>query len=125
MKTQSLDPTIDLGEYSHQIIQQNLQRFVDQEKAVLKDHDSEPLHQMRVGMRRLRTAVRVFEPAIVLPKTVSYSSIGKIMSSLGETRDLDVLQQILTALIVVTMADIVFSIFVVIRLNLASHLNCS
>ena len=95
MKTQSLDPTIDLGEYSHQIIQQNLQRFVDQEKAVLKDHDSEPLHQMRVGMRRLRTAVRVFEPAIVLPKTVSYSSIGKIMSSLGETRDLDVLQQIL------------------------------
>ena len=95
MKTQNLDPTIDLGQYSHQIIQQNLQRFVEQEKAVLKDHDSEPLHQMRVGMRRLRTAVRVFEPAIVLPKTVSYSSIGKVMSSLGETRDLDVLKQIL------------------------------
>ena len=95
MKTQTLDPTIDLGEYSHQIIQQNLHRFVDQEKAVLKDHDSEPLHQIRVGMRRLRTAVQVFEPAIVLPKTVSYSSIGKIMRSLGETRDLDVLQQIL------------------------------
>jgi CHAD domain-containing protein len=95
MKTQNLDLTIDLGQYSHQIIQQNLQRFVDQEKAVLKDHDSEPLHQMRVGMRRLRTAVRVFEPAIVLPKTVTYSSIGKVMSSLGETRDLDVLKQIL------------------------------
>ncbi len=95
MKTQSLDPTIDLREYSYQIIQQNLQRFVDQEKAVLKDQDSEPLHQMRVGMRRLRTAVRVFEPAIVLPKTVSYSSIGKMMSSLGETRDLDVLHHTL------------------------------
>lgn len=95
MKTQSLDLTIDLGQYSYQIIQQNLQRFVDQEKAVLKDKDSEPLHQMRVGIRRLRTAVRVFEPAIVLPKTVSYSSIGKIMRSLGETRDLDVLKQIL------------------------------
>ena len=95
MKTQPLDPMINLGEYSHQIIQQNVWRFIDQEKAVLKDHNSEPLHQMRVGIRRLRTAVRVFESAIVLPKTVSYSSIGKIMSSLGETRDLDVLQQLL------------------------------
>lgn len=95
MKTQSIDLTIDLGQYSHQIIQQNFQQFVDQEKAVLKDKDSEPLHQMRVGIRRLRTAVRVFEPAIVLPKSVSYSSIGKIMRGLGETRDLDVLQQIL------------------------------
>lgn len=91
MKTQILDATIDLGEYSHQIIHQNLQRFVDQEKAVLKDQDSEPLHQMRVGMRRLRTAVGVFESAIVLPKTVSHSSLGKISHCLGATRDLDVL----------------------------------
>ena len=93
MKNQILNPTIDLGQYSHQIITENLQRFVDQEKAVFKDQDSEPLHQMRVGMRRLRTAVQVFGPAIVLPKTVSHSSIGKIAKRLGATRDLDVLFQ--------------------------------
>ena len=93
MKTRPLDRSIALGEYAHQIIRYNLQKIVDQEEAVLKDKDPESLHQMRVGMRRLRTAIQVFSTAIVLPKAASYPSIGKIAQSLGETRDLDVLQQ--------------------------------
>ncbi|MEE3718490.1 CHAD domain-containing protein [Tumidithrix elongata RA019] len=96
MKAQPLDLSIALGEYAHQIICQNFQRFVEREESVLKDRDPEPLHQMRVGMRQLRTAVRVFGAAIVLPKGVSNSSIGAIAKSLGETRDLDVLQLELT-----------------------------
>ncbi|PZV18993.1 MAG: hypothetical protein DCF20_02825 [Pseudanabaena sp.] len=93
MKHQPLDLSIKLGEYSYQIIQQNFQKIVEQEKAIFEDKDPEPLHQMRVGMRRLRTAIQVFGSAIVLPKAVSNPSIGKIAKSLGETRDLDVLQQ--------------------------------
>ncbi|PZO36298.1 MAG: metal-binding protein [Pseudanabaena frigida] len=93
MKHQPLDLMITLGEYSYQIIQQNFQRIVEQEEAIFEDNDPEPLHQMRVGMRRLRTAIQVFDSAIVLPKAVSNPSIGKIAKSLGETRDLDVLQQ--------------------------------
>lgn len=93
MKHQPLDLSIKLGEYSYQIIQQNFQRIVEQEKAIFEDKDPEPLHQMRVGMRRLRTAIQVFGSAIVLPKAVSNPSIGKTAKSLGETRDLDVLQQ--------------------------------
>lgn len=93
MKTQPLDLSIRLGEYGYQIIHQSFQRFADQEEAVLKDKDPESLHQMRVEMRRLRTAVQVFSMAIVLPKVASEQSIGKIAKSLGETRDLDVLQQ--------------------------------
>lgn len=96
MKAEPFDFSIKLGEYGYQIIRQNFQRFVEQEEAVIKDKDSEPLHQMRVGMRRLRTAVQVFSTAIVLPKAVNNSSIGKIAKSLGETRDLDVLQHELT-----------------------------
>ncbi|WP_052128190.1 CHAD domain-containing protein [Neosynechococcus sphagnicola] len=92
MKTQPLDLSIKLGDYGYQIIRENFQRFVDQEAAVLKDKDPEPLHQMRVGMRRLRTAVQVFSTAIALPKVVSDGSIGKIAKRLGKTRDLDVLQ---------------------------------
>ncbi len=95
MKTRPIDLSITLGEYGHHIIRQNFQRFVDQEVAVLKDQDPEPLHQMRVGMRRLRTAVQVFSTAIALPKDICKSSIGKIAKDLGETRDLDVLQQTL------------------------------
>lgn len=93
MKHQPLDLSIKLGDYSYQIIQQNFQKIVEQEKAIFEDKDPEPLHQMRVGMRRLRTAIQVFDPAIILPKAVSNSSIGKTAKSLGETRDLDVLQQ--------------------------------
>jgi CHAD domain-containing protein len=93
MKHQPLDLSIKLGDYSYQIIQQNFQKIVEQEEAIFEDKDPEPLHQMRVGMRRLRTAIQVFGSAIVLPKAVSNPSIGKIAKSLGETRDLDVLQQ--------------------------------
>jgi CHAD domain-containing protein len=93
MKAHQLDRSNILGEYGYQIIRQNFQKFVDQEEAVFRDKDPEPLHQMRVGMRRLRTAIQVFSTAIALPKEVSNSSIGKIAKSLGETRDLDVLQQ--------------------------------
>ena len=93
MKEYQCDLSVLLGDYAHQIIHQNFQKVTDQEKSVFKDKDIEPLHQMRVGMRRLRTAIQVFGNAIALPKAVNNSSIGKIARSLGETRDLDVLQQ--------------------------------
>jgi CHAD domain-containing protein len=96
MKAQPVDRSIALGKYAHQIVRVNFQRFVDQESEVFKDQDPEPLHQMRVGMRRLRTAVQVFRTAIVLPKAVSDPAIGKIAKRLGGTRDLDVLQAALT-----------------------------
>jgi CHAD domain-containing protein len=96
MKTQPLNLSISLGEYAHQIIRHSFQKFIDQEEAVYKDKDPESLHQMRVEMRRLRTAVQVFSTAIAAPKAVSNQSIGKIAKSLGDTRDLDVLQQELT-----------------------------
>lgn len=93
MKAQPLDPAITLAEYAHQIIQQTVQRIIAQEAAVLDDQDPEPLHQMRVGMRRLRTIMQVFSTTIVMPKSASNSAIGKIAKRLGGTRDLDVLQQ--------------------------------
>ncbi|MEA5478083.1 CHAD domain-containing protein [Pseudanabaena galeata UHCC 0370] len=95
MKEHQFDLSVLLGDYAHQIIHQNFQKVIDQEKSVVKDKDIEPLHQMRVGMRKLRTAIQVFDNAIALPKEVNNSSIGKIARSLGETRDLDVLQQAL------------------------------
>ncbi len=93
MKEHQFDLSISLGDYAHQVIHQNFHKVVDQEKSVFKDQEIEPLHQMRVGMRRLRTAIQVFSDAIAIPKEVNNSSIGKIAKSLGETRDLDVLQQ--------------------------------
>ncbi|WP_434686019.1 CHAD domain-containing protein [Pseudanabaena minima] len=92
MKAHQLNLSISFGDYAHQVIHQNFYRVIDQEKSVLRDQEIESLHQMRIGMRRLRTAINVFDNAIALPKEVNNSSIGKIARSLGETRDLDVLQ---------------------------------
>jgi CHAD domain-containing protein len=95
MKEIHFDLPITVSDFAHRVIQQSFQHFIDQEESVLKDKDPESLHQMRVGMRRLRTALQVFSKAIALPKGTSNSSIGKIARSLGETRDLDVLQHAL------------------------------
>jgi CHAD domain-containing protein len=92
MKTQPLDLSISLGEDAHQLIRHNFQRFIDQEESGFKDKNPKSLHQMRVGMRRLRIAIQLFSTAIALPKAVSNASIGKIAKSLEETCDLDVLQ---------------------------------
>jgi CHAD domain-containing protein len=97
MKNLPLDKSITLGECACQIIHSKFQKIVHQEEAVLKDEQPEPLHQMRVGMRRLSTAVQVFSTAVVLPRAANHRAIGKIARNLGKTRDLDVLQQELTS----------------------------
>jgi inorganic triphosphatase YgiF len=55
--------------------------------------DPEYVHQMRVAMRRLYAALRLFSP--VIPKTFSSSLkalFKPLMAQLGKARDLDVLQ---------------------------------
>ncbi|NJR18342.1 MAG: CHAD domain-containing protein [Calothrix sp. CSU_2_0] len=83
----------NLGDYTYQAIQKHFKKTLKWEKTVKKDEDSEALHQMRVGMRRLRTVVSSFDFAVNLPKTVCDRNIGKIARKLGELRDLDVLKE--------------------------------
>ena len=61
------------------------------EAAVIADTDPEDLHQMRVGLRRLRTALQVFEVGIVLPKAGREPKVAKVGRRLGHLRDLDVI----------------------------------
>jgi CHAD domain-containing protein len=84
-----------LKDYAHQGIEKHLHKTLKWEKAVKKDEDPEALHQMRVGMRRLRTAISRFESALDLPKPASDKKIGKIARCLGNLRDLDVLKETL------------------------------
>ncbi|MEM6399348.1 MAG: CHAD domain-containing protein [Cyanobacteria bacterium P01_D01_bin.116] len=65
------------------------------EKAVKNDKDTEALHQMRVGMRRLRTTVSRFNSVVNFPKSANDKNIGKISRGLGSLRDLDVLKETL------------------------------
>ncbi|MEA5571495.1 CHAD domain-containing protein [Calothrix sp. UHCC 0171] len=83
----------NLGDYTYQAIQKHFKKILKWEKSVKKDEDPEALHQMRVGMRRLRTVVSSFSFVLSLPKSVSDRNIGKIARKLGELRDLDVLKE--------------------------------
>jgi len=82
-----------LGETAHQAIEKHFTKTIKWEKVVKKDEDPEPLHQMRVGMRRLRTAVSKFEKYLDLPKSVTDKNIGKFARTLGSLRDLDILKE--------------------------------
>ena len=44
MKPDLLNSSITLGEYVYQTICQNFQKFVEPERDIFKDKDTEPLH---------------------------------------------------------------------------------
>jgi inorganic triphosphatase YgiF len=61
-------------------------------QGVLEFADPEYLHQMRVGLRRLRSALRAFAPVIENPKPLK-RRLRRLMIALGPARDWTVLVQ--------------------------------
>ncbi|BAZ46356.1 CHAD domain containing protein [Chondrocystis sp. NIES-4102] len=86
------ETAVTLGDYGKVAIKQHFKKIDKHEAKVLKDKDPEELHQMRVGIRRLRSAMIGFDQAIALPKTATEKSAGDIGKVLGDLRDLDVLK---------------------------------
>jgi CHAD domain-containing protein len=80
------------GGYALDLIQRQVQRLGKLQGEVLADRDPEPLHQLRVSLRRLRTALSQFGPALVLPESVTDRRIAAVARRTGLCRDLDVLQ---------------------------------
>ena len=67
-------------------------------RGVLSSEDPESLHQLRVGMRRLRAALRAFRP--ILPEKEAKrvrDALGELSPTLGRARDWDVLLERLNA----------------------------
>ncbi|NJK49173.1 CHAD domain-containing protein [Candidatus Gracilibacteria bacterium] len=83
------------GDWSYLAIAKHFKKTIKHEKEVLKDENPEQLHQMRVGMRRLRSAIVGFSPALNLPPAADEKKVGKIARILGQLRDIDVLGEIL------------------------------
>ncbi len=88
-----LPATSTNGELALLLVQRHVNRVVELQGPVLADEDPEPLHQMRVAMRRLRSTLRQFAPALVLPPGVNDQRIAKSVRRLGLARDLDVLRE--------------------------------
>lgn len=89
-------PLPTLGDLAQVALARYLQQATKYEKAVRADQDPEDLHQMRVGLRRLRTAQQVFAVAIHLPKGGRESDVADVARKLGKLRDLDVINATLT-----------------------------
>lgn len=85
------DHATALKEWAHIAIAKHTRRILKYEVGVLQDRDPEDLHQMRVGMRRLRSAMSSCKIAVDLPKTVTEKKVANIGRSLGKLRDFDVL----------------------------------
>lgn len=90
------EQAVTLGEWANIAITKHTGKILKHEAGVLKDKEPEELHQMRVGMRRLRSALIGFAPALDLPEIVNQKNIGKLSRSFGKLRDLDVLLDALT-----------------------------
>lgn len=88
------DSTVETyGDRAIEALAKHSQKMLKHEAGVWEDQDPEALHQMRVGMRRLRTALVGFSRAIEVPKAAREKKVGKIARELGTLRDLDVLKQ--------------------------------
>jgi triphosphatase len=72
------------------ILRDCLQQIQGNALNVAQSSDAECLHQMRVGMRRLRTALRLFAPWMPCPELLR-QELGWLNSALGAARDADVL----------------------------------
>jgi CHAD domain-containing protein len=80
------------GAHAHQLLDKHCRRMVSLHAPVLENRDPEPLHQMRVAMRRLRTCLNQFGPALELPDGVCVQRLARSVRRLGAARDLDVLR---------------------------------
>ncbi|CUI08213.1 CHAD domain-containing protein [Massilia antarctica] len=78
-------------EKAFQAIMRNcLDQIEANEHGVVKYHDVESLHQMRVGLRRLRSALGMFDEVLSLPVALR-QELDWLVSQLGPVRDWDVL----------------------------------
>jgi inorganic triphosphatase YgiF len=72
------------------IVSNCLKHMQDNEVSVAQGIDPESIHQMRVGLRRLRSALRLFSPWIPFPAALQ-EELSWLGGELGAARDADVL----------------------------------
>ncbi len=93
-KALGIDPAASMAEAVRTILRNQLNRMVAHERGARDGRDIEELHDMRVAVRRMRAALRVFSP--YLDKT-AYKPFRRALRRtgriLGTVRDLDVFRE--------------------------------
>ncbi|HWR25529.1 MAG TPA: CHAD domain-containing protein, partial [Methanosarcina sp.] len=77
-----------------EVFSQQFSKMLASEKATRKREDIEALHDMRVAVRRMRAAEKVFEAYLDSEKLEPHiKGLRRTLGSLGDTRDLDVFRE--------------------------------
>jgi hypothetical protein len=86
----SLDRTLSVGELGVRVLRRHFAQAWKNEPAACWGRDPEALHDFRVGLRRMRAALRIFRD--FLPARIAALSVPlrTWMRATGEVRDLDV-----------------------------------
>jgi CHAD domain-containing protein len=85
--------SITTGEQAQRLIAHQLSRLETLRPEVLRGEDPEALHQFRVSLRRLRSLLSQFGPALQLPPRLNRARIAALARATGSCRDADVLQE--------------------------------
>ncbi|MES2756653.1 MAG: CHAD domain-containing protein [Pseudomonadota bacterium] len=85
-----LKPAMSVEQAFQEIAFNTLAHIQDNADGVAERHDVESLHQMRVGMRRLRSALSMYKRLLRLPADLQ-QELDWLATELGDARDWDVL----------------------------------
>jgi inorganic triphosphatase YgiF len=89
-KPVQLDAGATVSDALQAVLGNCLQHIQRNENAVIEGDDAETLHQMRVGVRRLRSALKLFDAVAACPPGL-LEDISWLGTQLGAARDWDVL----------------------------------
>lgn len=88
----SIENPRTMADYAYLGIAKHAKKIFKYEGKILEENDPENLHQIRVGMRRLRSVLASFSSVLKLPGVITDKKIGKIARILGLERDADIIQ---------------------------------
>lgn len=88
----ALSPITTVAEAFRHIVRQGVRQILDNEACALADGDAEGLHRIRIALRRLRLALKLFGEVIPAPEIEEFrGELQWAIGSLSLARDWDVL----------------------------------
>jgi CHAD domain-containing protein len=86
----SLPEAPSMGQLAYAVVRRSFLAFLQSEPTARVGEDPEGVHDMRVAIRRMRAALRLFEPALSRRAPRLRAELRWVGSQLGEVRDLDI-----------------------------------
>jgi CHAD domain-containing protein/inorganic triphosphatase YgiF len=88
---ETIEPTDSMGLHGCKILSSQFSCMLSHEKGAIKGENIEEVHDMRVAVRRMRAAARVFEAYLDSEKLEPHlKGLKRTLEALGTVRDLDV-----------------------------------